>query len=89
LTRSRAGAAPPPSPRDAFFAPTETVAFADAPGRVSGELVALYPPGVPVLAPGELVTPEALAALASARDDGVRIAYAADPTLATLEVLAA
>jgi len=76
------------SPRQAFFAAAETVAFADAPGRVSAELVALYPPGVPVLAPGELVTLEALAALAAARADGVRIAYAADPTLATLEVLA-
>ncbi|HEX4008731.1 MAG TPA: hypothetical protein VHX62_01910 [Solirubrobacteraceae bacterium] len=76
------------SPREAFFAPTETVACADAPGRVSAELIALYPPGVPVLAPGELITPEALGTLASARADGVRIAYAADPTLGTLEVLA-
>lgn len=41
----------------------------------------------PVLAPGELVTAEALAALTEARDDGVRIAYAADPRLTTLEVL--
>jgi lysine decarboxylase len=41
-----------------------------------------------VLAPGERVTPEALAALSEARSDGVRIAYAADPQLATLQVLA-
>jgi lysine decarboxylase len=40
-----------------------------------------------VLAPGERVTPEALAALTEARADGVRIAYAADADLATLEVL--
>jgi len=75
------------SPREAFFGDAETVAFADASGRVSAELIALYPPGVPVLAPGELVTAEALAALTEAGADGVRIAYAADPTLTTLEVL--
>lgn len=74
-------------PREAFFGDTETVPVARAAGRVSAELVAPYPPGVPVLAPGELVTQEALAALAEAKADGVRIAYAADAELATLEVL--
>jgi lysine decarboxylase len=74
-------------PREAFFGLSETVPIAEATGRVSAELVAPYPPGVPVLAPGELVTAEALAALAEARADGVRIAYASDSELATLEVL--
>jgi arginine decarboxylase len=76
------------APREAFFGVVETVPFAEAAGRVSAELVALYPPGVPVLAPGELVTEETLAALTDAAADGVRIAYAADPALVTLEVLA-
>jgi lysine decarboxylase len=75
------------APREAFFGRSETVARAEAMGRISAELIAPYPPGVPVLAPGELVTPEALAALTEAQADGVRIAYAADPTLATLQVL--
>lgn len=74
-------------PRSAFFAAHETVAAADAVGRVSAELVAPYPPGVPVLAPGEVVTREALDALLATRADGGRIAYAADPTLATLQVV--
>ncbi len=52
------------------------MATAEAVGRVSAELIAPYPPGVPVLAPGELVTQPALGALLAARDDGVRIAYA-------------
>jgi lysine decarboxylase len=75
------------SPRDAFFGAAETVPFAAAAGRVSAELIALYPPGVPVLAPGELVTEQALGVLSEAAADGVRIAYAADPALASLEVL--
>jgi arginine decarboxylase len=74
-------------PREAFFGTSERVPIDQAAGRVSAELVAPYPPGVPVLAPGELVTPDALDALAEARADGVRIAYAADASLETLEVL--
>ena len=50
-------------PRTAFFAPWTTVPAEEAPGQISAELVAAYPPGVPILAPGELVTPELLGAL--------------------------
>jgi arginine decarboxylase len=76
------------APREAFFAPNETVSAAAAAGRVSAELIAPYPPGVPVLAPGELITAEAVAALREVAADGGRIAYAADPSLATFQVLA-
>ncbi len=75
------------SPREAFFAPTAAVPFADARGRVSGEIIAPYPPGVPVVAPGELVTDAVLDGLDSARASGIRIAYAADPTLRTIRVV--
>ena len=75
-------------PREAFFRPNETRSAAAAVGRVSGELVAPYPPGVPVLAPGEVITVAALDALRAAQADGGRIAYAADPTLATFQVIA-
>ncbi len=51
-------------------------------GRVSAELIAPYPPGVPVLAPGELITAAAVDALREVAADGGRIAYAADPSLA-------
>jgi arginine decarboxylase len=75
------------APREAFFAPNETVPAGAAAGRVSAELIAPYPPGVPVLAPGELITAEALDALREVRADGGRIAYAADPTLETFQVI--
>lgn len=73
-------------PRQAFFAASENVAITDAVGRISAELVAPYPPGIPVLAPGETITADTVAALQQARATGVRIAYAADPTLGTLRV---
>jgi arginine decarboxylase len=75
------------APRQAFFAPNETVPAAAAVGRISAELIAPYPPGVPVLAPGELITSDALNALREIHADGGRIAYAADPTLGTLQVI--
>jgi len=75
-------------PRAAFFAAHRTEPLARATGRISAELVAPYPPGVPVLVPGELVTAEVVHLLRRAAADGTRIAYAADPTLATLQVVA-
>lgn len=69
------------APRAAFFASAQAVPFAKAVGRTCAELIAPYPPGIPVLAPGEEVTQSALGALMRARSAGVRIAYAADPTL--------
>ncbi|GAB3842495.1 aminotransferase class I/II-fold pyridoxal phosphate-dependent enzyme [Dactylosporangium cerinum] len=74
-------------PRQAFFAAAETVPIDRAVGRVCAELIAPYPPGIPVLAPGEQITAAALAALNHARLAGVRIAYAADPSLSTLRVI--
>jgi lysine decarboxylase len=76
------------APREAFFAPNETVPAEVAVGRVSAELIAPYPPGVPVLAPGELITAAAVDALREVAADGGRIAYAADPSLATFQVIA-
>ena len=74
-------------PREAFFSPNETVPAGAAIGRISAELVAPYPPGIPVLAPGEVITADALAALRTAKAQGGRIAYAADPSLATFQVI--
>ena len=75
------------TPREAFFAPHRTVDADAAVGRISAELVAPYPPGVPVLAPGERVTAEILAALRQVRAGGAQVRYAADPTLRTLQVM--
>jgi lysine decarboxylase len=76
------------SPRDAYFAPHVTVPVEDAIGQVSAELVAPYPPGIPVLAPGEQITQAAVDGLRDAMADGTQVRYAADPTLSTLQVVA-
>jgi arginine decarboxylase len=75
------------SPREAFFARPETLPAETAVGRVSAELIAPYPPGIPVVVPGERLTAEVIDALRRTAADGVRIAYAADPTLETFQVV--
>ena len=75
------------SMRDAYFAKTEMVDAAAALGRVSADLIAPYPPGVAVVAPGEVLTQQIIEGLASSRAAGVRIAYATDPTLAHFRVV--
>jgi lysine decarboxylase len=75
------------SMRDAYFAKTEMVAADTAAGRISADLIAPYPPGVAVVAPGEILTPQILKGLKSSKDAGVRIAYATDPTLESYRVV--
>lgn len=75
------------SMREAYFAKSGLVDARDAIGRISSDLIAPYPPGVAVLAPGEVITQEILEGLLAAKADGVRIAYATDPSLENFRVL--
>ena len=75
------------SMRDAYFADTEMVAAGQAVGRISADLIAPYPPGVAVIAPGEILTSTILDGLATTKAAGVRIAYATDSTLTTYRVV--
>ncbi len=74
--------------REAYFGRSQLVDARAAIGRISADLVAPYPPGVPVLAPGEIITKEILEGLLEAKADGTRIAYATDHTLRQFRVLA-
>lgn len=44
------------SPRDAFYGETEVVPFKQAAGRIIAEFIYVYPPGIPILLPGEVIT---------------------------------
>lgn len=75
------------TPREAFFAEQHAVPAAQASGRVCAEVVAPYPPGVPVLMPGEVITGEIIDWLRALASRGTRVAYAADPTLESFVVV--
>ncbi|WP_072619978.1 aminotransferase class I/II-fold pyridoxal phosphate-dependent enzyme [Spirulina major] len=75
------------SPRAASFAPTASVAIATAIGQPCGELICPYPPGIPVLMPGETVTEAAIATLHQIKTLGGQLTGLNDPTLETLQVI--
>lgn len=75
-------------PREAFFAEVDHVPAERAAGRISAEMISPYPPGVPAVAPGEVITDEVLDYLRSGVEHGLLIPDAADPTVRTLRVVA-
>lgn len=75
------------SPREAFFAPTLTLPIEQTGDRISAELVCPYPPGIPILMPGEVITPSALNYLQQIQALGGYINGCADASLRTLKVV--
>lgn len=76
-------------PRDAYFAAAQTVPIAEAIGRVATESLAAYPPGIPNVLPGEVITAEVVAFLqAVSASPGGYVRGASDPDLTTLRVVA-
>lgn len=75
-------------PRDAFFAEAERVPVDKAAGRVAAEMISPYPPGVPAVAPGEVITEAVVDYLRSGLAAGVLVPDAADASLDTFRVVA-
>jgi arginine/lysine/ornithine decarboxylase len=76
-------------PRDAFLAVTEHVPFKKSSGRICAEVITPYPPGIPVLSPGEEITPETIAYLELEKKAGVRMQGPFDTELRTIRVVRA
>jgi arginine decarboxylase len=74
-------------PRDAFLGATEMVPWRRAAGRVSAEMICPYPPGIPIIAPGELLTAEIVDYLQQVAAAGGMVEGAADESLAHLRVV--
>jgi len=77
------------TPREAFLADHVEIAFSDSAGHVCAEVVTPYPPGIPVLCPGERITQETIDYLRLEIDAGVHIQGPADEKLRMIRVLAA
>jgi len=76
------------APREAYFARSESIASEHAEGRIAAETIVFYPPGIPVLAPGDRIDAETLRYLGAMKTIGVRVVGAADASLGTLMVIA-
>ena len=76
------------SPQEAFYAEKLSLPLAETEGRVCSEFVMCYPPGIPLLAPGERVTAEILEPIRYAKEKGCSMTGPEDPDLERLNVLA-
>lgn len=74
------------TPREAFLRGRRRVTMAEAIGEVSAEQFCPYPPGVPLLAPGERVTQESVEAIRAA-SLVCRVAYCSDPSLQSMLIV--
>jgi arginine/lysine/ornithine decarboxylase len=74
-------------PREAFLADTEFVSFKDSAGRICAETISPYPPGIPVISPGEEITPDLIDYLRLELKAGVRIQGPYDDELKVIRVV--
>ena len=75
------------SPQEAFYAEKDSVAIAESEGRICSEFVMCYPPGIPILAPGERITEDILEYIRFAKEKGCQMTGPEDPYIERLNVL--
>ena len=75
------------SPRDAFFAAKLTLPIDQVIGQLSAELVCPYPPGIPILFPGEVITQDVILSLHQILANGGTLVGCADSNLGSLSVI--
>jgi arginine decarboxylase len=75
------------TPRDAFYAETEVIPFEESVGRIIAEFVMVYPPGIPIFIPGEIITEENLIYTRKNIEAGLPVQGAEDYDLKSLRVI--
>ena len=75
------------TPQKAFYAKKESLPLRQTRGRVCSEFVMCYPPGIPILAPGEVVTEDIIDYIEYAKEKGCSMQGTEDPTVCRLNVL--
>ncbi len=75
------------SPRDAFYAETDIVAIDQSIGHVIAEFVMVYPPGIPILLPGEIITKENIDYIKHNMNVGLPVQGPEDETIQTLKIV--
>ena len=75
------------SPQEAFYAAKKSVPLKDSAGMVCSEFVMCYPPGIPILAPGERITQDILDYIEYARVKGCSLTGPEDPEILNINVL--
>lgn len=74
------------TPREAFYAPSSNIGLESSLGRVASEIVTPYPPGIPILMPGEVISKEIIEFLQALKEARLPVSCS-DPSLETIEVV--
>lgn len=76
------------SPRDAFYnKQTEVVPLKEAAGRIIAEFIMVYPPGIPIVMPGEVVTQDNIDYIVEHVKEGLPVQGPDDPNIEFVKVL--
>lgn len=75
------------SPQEAFYAQKKSVPIRESAGAVCSEFVMCYPPGIPILAPGERITGEILDYIEYAKSKGCSMTGPEDPKIEHINIL--
>lgn len=75
------------APQQAFYSDQHSVAIKNSTGSISGEFVMAYPPGIPILAPGERITEEIIDYIAYAKVKGCFLTGTEDMALENIRVV--
>ena len=75
------------SPQEAFYSQKKSVPIKESVGQVCSEFVMCYPPGIPILAPGERITSNILDYILYAKEKGCSMTGSEDPDINNLNVL--
>lgn len=75
------------SPQKSFYSEKESLPIRESAGRIAGEFVMCYPPGIPIIAPGEMITTELIDQILYSREKGCSLQGAADPRVDNIRVL--
>lgn len=74
-------------PRKAFYGDKVSVPLSESSGEISGEFLLAYPPGIPVLCPGERITPEIINYVKQLKETGLYVQGTEDPEVLNIKVL--
>jgi len=75
------------SPRQALFGQTRKVPFVEAANKICAEIITFYPPGIPLLCPGERISQDAIEYCRQLQDAGLHISGPEDYLLQTVKVV--
>jgi len=75
------------APRDAFYAETEVIPFGQSAGRIIAEFVMVYPPGIPIFIPGEIITEDNIKYTRKNIEADLPVQGAEDNELKTIRVI--